>query len=166
MNTTPAKEANSRERRIRFAPTVSHQTTKKGFKPVKANPINRRFRVAAPADLVSSNLDVRESRICMAPKTRRTIPPATPTMRLTVGLTLGSFATARRPPANSMTRVNSTKVCAIENTKPLLAPVLAPWEMVTKNKGPGAKAPEAVIRTTVATKFSGSIRLENLDADN
>ena len=162
MNTTPAKEANSRERIIRFAPTVSHQTMKKGFKPVKANPINRRFRVSTRPDLVSPNLDVRESRICMAPKTRRAIPPATPT----VSLTVGSFATVRRPQASSMTRVNSTKVCAIENTRPLLAPDLAPWEMVTKNKGPGAKAPEAVKRITVATKFSGSIRLENWDADN
>ena len=159
-------EANSSESSISFAPTVSHQKMKKGFKPVKASPIKNRFRVATGPDPVSTVLDIRESRICMAPKRRSTIPPATPMIRLTMGLKLGSFATASRPQANSMTRVNSTRVWAIENTKPLLAPDLEPWETVTRNRGPGARAPEAVRRITVATKLSVSIGLENWDADN
>jgi hypothetical protein len=65
-----------------------------------------------------------------------------------------------------MTRVNSTKVCATENSRPLLAPDLVPWEIVAKNKGPGARAPEAVIRITVATKFGAFINYRDRNADN
>jgi len=58
----------------------------------------------------------------MAPKTMSAAPPATPTPSLIAG----SLATLSSPRANSMTRVNSTMLWAIENIMPLLVPDLAP----------------------------------------
>ena len=48
----------------------------------------------------------------------------------------------------------------IENIMPLFVPDRAPWVIVTKNSGPGARAPEAVRMMTVAAKFSGSMSVE------
>ena len=96
----------------------------------------------------------------MTPKKRRTTPPATPIAILIVD----SFATGTRPLAKSRIRANSTMECAIENTNPLLAPNFTPWETVAKNRGPGAKAPEAVMRITVETNCSTSIKLESSKA--
>ena len=53
---------------------------------------------------------------------------------------------------------NSTIVCDIENIRPLFAPCFVPCEIVAKNKGPGASAPEAVKITIVATKSSICIK--------
>jgi hypothetical protein len=78
----------------------------------------------------------------------RTIPPTTP---ITI-FTIGSLAIVSNPRAKSIMRENSTIVCAIEKIRPDLAPCLAPCETVAKNKGPGARAPDAVIIIMVATK--------------
>jgi hypothetical protein len=43
---------------------------------------------------------------------------------------------------------------------PLFVPVLAPWVIVTKNSGPGARAPETDRMITVAAKVSGSMYVE------
>jgi len=103
-----------------------------------------------------------ELRICMAPKIMSVAPPAVPTASLTVGW----FATLRSPRANSMTRVNSIMVWAIENIMPLLLPVLMPWVIVTKNNGPGARAPEVVRIMTVTARLSGSMNLGALGGYN
>jgi hypothetical protein len=63
MNMTPGKAANSNESRIRFAPAVNHQTMKKGFRPVKAKPINNRFFVFTSLDMELSFFDLNELSI-------------------------------------------------------------------------------------------------------
>jgi hypothetical protein len=83
----------------------------------------------------------------------RTIPPKIPIKNFTDG----SPATVINPRAKSMIKENSTTVCAIEKIKPLLAPVFDPCVIVSKNRGPGARAPDAVINTTVVTKLRISI---------
>ena len=71
INTTPANDANSKERRIRFAPTVNHHKIKNGFRPVKVNPSNKRFRVVIFRDFAFFLiLNFRESRTCLIPKIR------------------------------------------------------------------------------------------------
>ena len=70
---------------------------------------------------------------------------------------MGLLAIVNRPSARSIIRVNSTNVCEMENNRPLLAPVLVPWVIVAKNKGPGARAPETVTKMIMATKLSISI---------
>jgi hypothetical protein len=140
------------ETRIKFAPIVSHQMIKYGFKPVIAKPSKKRLRVVScpePSLLASC----RELRICMAPKIISAAPPAVPIASLTVGV----FATLRSPRASSMTSVNSIMLWVTENVTPLLVPDLMPWVIVTKNNGPGARAPEALRMITVATKLSRSM---------
>lgn len=100
-------------------------------------------------------LSLNEKNICNNPKTIRAAPPITPI----TSFTIISLAMVRSPRAKSIMRVNSTKVCETENIKPPLAPVLVPCVTVAKNRGPGARAPEAVIRTTVTMKPSYSIVL-------
>lgn len=119
---TPPKDANSSERRIKFIPTVNHQTMKKGFKPVKSKPMIRRFLVLISLFSVFTKLDLMESRICITPKISKTIPPAAPMMSLIVG----SFTKVMSPNASTMTKENSIIVCAIEKIRPLLTPDLAP----------------------------------------
>ena len=74
-----------------------------------------------------------------------TIPPTIPMICFTNGL----FAIVSKPTVNNMMRENSTTVWERENTRPVFAPDCDPWLIVAKNKGPGARAPEAVTKTTV-----------------
>jgi len=85
----------------------------------------------------------------------RAIPPATPI----IIFINGSLAIVRSPRARSIMRENSMRVCPNEKSKPVFAPVFAPWEIVAKNIGPGARAPEAVIRMTVIIKVKISMIL-------
>ena len=152
MKRTPHSPANSRDSSIRFAPMVSHQMIKYGFSPVSASPNRRRCFVVFFVSFASL-ASCRELRICMEPKTISAMPPAPPTMSLTAGW----FATLSSPIASSMTRVNSIRLWAIENSSPLLAPVFVPCVIVTKNSGPGARAPDVLSRMTVAAKLSMSM---------
>ena len=95
------------------------------------------------------DLGLNAPYICTVPKQMSTIPPVTPI----TSLTADSAIHASSPTAKSITSVNSTSACAVENRRPLLVPHLAPWERLAKNRGPGAKAPEAVTSTMVTTKL-------------
>ena len=106
MNITPPKDANSSDRKIKFTPTVNHQTMKKGFKPVKSRPLSRRFLVLISLFSVCPKVDLMESRIWVIPKTNKTIPPAIPMIRLIIG----SFTKVTRPNARSIINENSTSV--------------------------------------------------------
>ena len=152
IKTTPSMPANSKEIRIRFAPMVSHQIIKYGFNPVSAKPISNKFLLELFVKFVFS-VSFNELRICIKPKTMRATPPMAPTAKRTVG----SFETVKSPKARSITKVNSIIVWDMENSIPLFAPDFAPWDMVTKNSGPGARAPEIVKMITVAAKLRGSM---------
>ena len=49
---------------------------------------------------------------------------------------------------------------------PLLVPDFTPWDIVTKNSGPGARAPESVRIITVAAKLIRSINTGKWGANN
>jgi hypothetical protein len=72
----------------------------------------------------------------------------------------------KNPTLNSMTRPNSTIVCATAKTRPLLAPSSTPFEMFAKNKGPGAKAPDTVTRIIVTAKSKIPMKINNSKANN
>ena len=87
---------------------------------------------------------------------RSVSPPAT----AVIGLTSGSLAIVRRPIARRMTSGNSISVCAMAKARPPFAPDLVPWVIVAKNRGPGARTPDAVTRTTVTMRLSRSMGLK------
>ncbi len=156
---TPARNASAQASIISFNPTVSHQTIKNGFNPVRTKPTSRGFLDDTPHPRDASNLEERPLRICKAPKMRRASPPATATGSLMIDSSAMVWLPKATEMANKMTRGNSIIVCAIENANPPLAPDLVPWEMVAKKRGPGAKAPETLIITTVTMRVSKSMIL-------
>ena len=79
MKITPMKEANARDIKISSAPTVRHHIIKKGFKPVKAKPMKKRWRKDDFLNFDSLGLDRAEFWIWTIPKTIRNIPPIIPT---------------------------------------------------------------------------------------
>jgi len=107
------------------------------------------------------NFEVRDIQICTPPKAMSAAPPTAPIKSLTAP----SLTNVKRPRASAMTRVNSTIVCAKEKISPPLAPIFEPCERLAKNKGPGARAPEAVIKTTVSANSSSSMELKKYKSE-
>jgi len=91
----------------------------------------------------------------MIPKMTSTTPPMMPILVFTREVSV----TVIKPNASTITKVNSTHICANEKTSPLRAPDLDPYDIVAKNIGPGAKTPDAVSRLTVVMKLRRSMLL-------
>jgi len=103
-----------------------------------------------PLDMIgSSRFDVKDSRICRTPKKSNITPPSSPVK----GRIIGWSTTVENPKAKTTASGNSNSMCPKEKNNPPFAPDRVPCETVAKNKGPGAKAPEAVTRITVETKL-------------